>query len=64
MLTYYYTVVLSCREVVSDLQTKIGTKIFEAALSGKMLESESFLDNEDKVKLKRCIYAAQVHSYV
>ena len=52
------------REVVNDLQTKIGSKIFEAALSGKMLESENFLDKEDKVKLKRCIYAAQVHLYV
>ena len=53
-----------CREVVSELQAKIGTKIFEAALSGKILESESFLDNEDRVKLKRCIFASQVRSYM
>ena len=35
--------------------------MFEAALSGKILESENFLDNEDRVKLKRCIFASQVH---
>ena len=56
--------VLPCREVVSELQAKIGTKIFEAALSGKILESESFLDNEDRVKLKRCIFASQVRTFV
>jgi len=45
---------------VNQVQSKIGSKIFEAALSGKLLEPENFLDNEDKVKLKRCIFAAQV----
>ena len=53
-----------CREVVSELQAKIGTKIFEAALSGKILESDSFLDNEDRVKFKRCIFASQVCTYM
>ena len=56
-----HNVVLPCREVVNELQAKIGTKMFEAALSGKILESENFLDNEDRVKLKRCIFASQVH---
>ena len=56
-----HSVVLPCREVVNELQAKIGTKMFEAALSGKILESENFLDNEDRVKLKRCIFASQVH---
>ena len=56
--------VLPCREVVNELQGKIGTKIFEAALSGKILESENFLNNEDRVKLKRCIFASQVHESV
>ena len=56
--------VLPCREVVNDLQAKIGTKIFEAALSGKILESDNFLDNEDRVKLKRCIFGSQVNSYI
>ena len=50
-----------CREVVNELQAKVGTKIFQAALSGKVLESDKFLDNEDRVKLKRCIFASQVH---
>ena len=56
--------VLPCREVVNELQGKIGTKIFEAALSGKILESENFLNNEDRVKLKRCIFASQVYESV
>ncbi|XP_065911931.1 glycogen [starch] synthase-like [Dysidea avara] len=47
------------REVVNQVQSKIGSKIFEAALSGKLLEPENFLDNDDKVKLKRCIFSAQ-----
>lgn len=49
-----------CREVVNQVQSKIGSKIFEAALSGKLLEPENFLDSDDKVKLKRCIFSAQV----
>ena len=59
-----YSVVLPCREVVNELQSKIGTKIFEAALSGKIMESDNFLDNEDKVKLKRCIFASQVCTWI
>ena len=69
----YYTVchitlyvILHCmsyREVVNQVQSKIGSKIFEAALSGKLLEPENFLDNDDKVKLKRCIFSAQVSLY-
>ena len=52
------------REVVDELQAKISTKIFEAALSGMILESENFPDNEDRVKLQRCIFASQVHESV
>ena len=61
--THTFTIVLPCREVVNDLQAKIGTKIFEAALSGKILESDNFLDDADRVKLKRCIFSSQVRAF-
>lgn len=47
------------REAVDDIQTKVGKKIFEAALSGELPESSKLLDDKDIITLKRCIYATQ-----
>eukprot|EP01135_Chromosphaera_perkinsii_P012098 Nk52_evm36s2579 gene=Nk52_evmTU36s2579 len=47
------------REVVADLQQKVGKRIFEAALRGNLAEPNDLLKSEDIISLKRCIYAAQ-----
>lgn len=47
------------RETVDEIQTKIGKKIFEAALGGDLPETDKLMDKKDTIKLKRCIYAAQ-----
>lgn len=49
----------SLREAVDGIQTKIGKKIFEAALGGEIPETKDLLDKQDTITLKRCIYAAQ-----
>ncbi|XP_028395807.1 glycogen [starch] synthase-like [Dendronephthya gigantea] len=47
------------RDVVDELQDKIGKKIFESALGGELPVAETLLSSGDLIKLKRCIYAAQ-----
>ncbi|XP_070564062.1 glycogen [starch] synthase-like [Ptychodera flava] len=47
------------KETVADIQKKVGTRMFESALAGKLPDSKELLTSEDIVKLKRCIYATQ-----
>ncbi|XP_077870352.1 glycogen [starch] synthase-like [Saccoglossus kowalevskii] len=47
------------KETVADIQKKVGSRMFEAALAGKLPDSKDLLTSEDMVKLKRCIYATQ-----
>lgn len=47
------------REAVDDIQSKIGYRIFEAALRGSMPSSDTLLDKKDEITLKRCMYALQ-----
>lgn len=49
----------SLREAVDGIQTKVGKKIFEAALGGEIPDTKDLLDKQDTITLKRCIYAAQ-----
>jgi glycogen(starch) synthase len=47
------------RDAVSDIQTRVGKKIFEEALRGNIPESKDLLEKDDIIMLKRCIFAAQ-----
>ncbi|KAF8773782.1 Glycogen [starch] synthase like protein [Argiope bruennichi] len=47
------------RDTVHDVQSKIGKRMFEICLGGRLPTSEELLTSEDIVKLKRCIYASQ-----
>lgn len=47
------------RDTVHDIQSKIGKRMFEICLGGRLPTSEELLVSEDIVKLKRCIYASQ-----
>ncbi|PRD28487.1 UNVERIFIED_CONTAM: GlyS [Trichonephila clavipes] len=47
------------RDTVHDVQSKIGKRMFEICLGGRLPTSEELLTAEDVVKLKRCIYASQ-----
>ncbi|XP_064399869.1 glycogen [starch] synthase, muscle-like [Halichondria panicea] len=47
------------RDAVDDIQTKIGKKIFESALTGGLPDPDKLLDKKDTIILKRCIYSAQ-----
>ncbi|XP_062512847.1 glycogen [starch] synthase, muscle-like isoform X2 [Corticium candelabrum] len=47
------------RETVSDIQSAIGKRIFELALSGQLPQSDELLTPTDIMSLKRCIMAAQ-----
>lgn len=47
------------RETVDEIQTKIGKKIFEKALSGELPDGSDLLEKKDLIQLKRCIYASQ-----
>lgn len=52
-------VVKSLRDTIHEIQQKIGKRIYDVCLSGRLPESEELLQKEDTVRLKRCIYAAQ-----
>lgn len=47
------------RDTVHDVQSKIGKRMFEICLGGRLPTGEELIISEDIVKLKRCIYAAQ-----
>ncbi|XP_022660462.1 glycogen [starch] synthase-like [Varroa jacobsoni] len=47
------------REAVDEVQKRIGKRLFETALSGRIPSNEDLLHSEDIVKLKRGIYATQ-----
>jgi glycogen(starch) synthase len=52
-------VVKSLRDTINEIQEKVGKRIYDICLSGRLPESEELLLKEDTVRLKRCIYAAQ-----
>lgn len=47
------------RDTVHDVQSKIGKRMFEICLGGRLPTNSELLTPEDVVKLKRCIYASQ-----
>ncbi|XP_025196228.1 glycogen [starch] synthase [Melanaphis sacchari] len=54
-----HAVTKSLRDTILELQTKIGRRIYEICLRGRMPVEEELLNKEDTVRLKRCLYALQ-----
>ncbi|KZS05401.1 putative Glycogen synthase [Daphnia magna] len=52
-------VVKSLRDTIHDIQLKIGKRIYDICLSGRLPDADEMLQKEDTVRLKRCIYATQ-----
>jgi glycogen(starch) synthase len=50
------------RETVNEIQQRIGKRIYESALKGEELDPAEFLHGEDKVLLKRRVFALKNHS--
>merc|ERR1719427_749213 len=47
------------RETVSEIHDKIGKKIFDMAMNGKLPNADDLLEQRDLTSLKRCLLAAQ-----
>ncbi|CAG2179198.1 unnamed protein product, partial [Oppiella nova] len=47
------------RETIADVQTRVGKRMFEKCLSGRVPELSELIKPQDIVKLKRCVYASQ-----
>lgn len=54
-----HAVTKSLRDTINDIQQKIGKRMYEICLSGRLPESSDLLQKEDMIRLKRCIYALQ-----
>ncbi|GLV37040.1 Glycogen synthase [Carabus blaptoides fortunei] len=54
-----HAVTKSLRDTISEIQQKIGKRMYEICLSGRLPESSDLLQKEDLIRLKRCIYALQ-----
>ncbi|XP_031785910.1 glycogen [starch] synthase isoform X1 [Nasonia vitripennis] len=54
-----HAVTKSLRGTISDIQQKIGKRMYEACLSGRMPENKDLCLKEDLMKIKRCLYALQ-----
>lgn len=50
------------RDTVGYVQNQIGRRIFDVCLRGSLPNGDDILQQEDMVKLKRCIFAAQRHN--
>ncbi|XP_076451063.1 glycogen [starch] synthase-like [Babylonia areolata] len=50
------------KETVHHVQNQIGKRIFEICLRGSLPNGDDILQQDDMVRLKRCIYTAQRHS--
>lgn len=49
----------SLRDTIHDIQAKMGKRMYEICLTGRLPEPEELLLKEETVRLKRCIFAAQ-----
>ncbi|KAK7075291.1 Glycogen [starch] synthase, liver [Halocaridina rubra] len=49
----------SLRDTIHDIQAKIGKRMYDICLTGRLPDAEELLLKEETVRLKRCIYAAQ-----
>ncbi|BES87990.1 Glycogen synthase [Nesidiocoris tenuis] len=56
-----HAVTKSLRETLNEIQAKMGKRMYEICLSGRMPNEDELLTKEDKVRLKRCLFALQRH---
>ncbi|GLH08369.1 Glycogen [starch] synthase [Gryllus bimaculatus] len=54
-----HAVTKSLREAINEIQQKIGKRMYEICLNGRLPAPGELLLKEDTVKIKRCIYALQ-----
>ncbi|KDR15979.1 glycogen [starch] synthase [Zootermopsis nevadensis] len=54
-----HAVTKSLRDTLNDIQQKMGKRMYEVCLSGRLPNPSELLQKEDMVKIKRCIYALQ-----
>ncbi|KAB0802584.1 hypothetical protein PPYR_04770 [Photinus pyralis] len=54
-----HAVTKSLRDTINDIQQRMGKRMYEICLSGRMPDAPELLQKEDMVRLKRCIYALQ-----
>ncbi|CAG0921176.1 unnamed protein product, partial [Notodromas monacha] len=47
------------RDTIHDIQNKIGKRMYEICLTGRLPNEGELLENVDQVRIKRCIYALQ-----
>uniref|UniRef100_A0A2P2I2F4 Glycogen [starch] synthase n=1 Tax=Hirondellea gigas TaxID=1518452 RepID=A0A2P2I2F4_9CRUS len=52
----------SMRDTIHDIQAKIGKRMYDTCLQGRLPKPEELMLKEDIVRLKRCIYSAQKKS--
>ncbi|XP_043246505.1 glycogen [starch] synthase-like isoform X1 [Amphibalanus amphitrite] len=54
-----HAVTKTLKDSIEDIQKKIGSRMFEICMTGRLPESTELLTREDNVRLKRCIYSMQ-----
>ncbi|KAK9508059.1 hypothetical protein O3M35_007805 [Rhynocoris fuscipes] len=54
-----HAVTKSLRDTLNEIQSKIGKRMYEICLSGRMPDETELLTKEDRVKMKRCLFALQ-----
>lgn len=54
-MNYHHQVTKSLRDAINDIQQKIGKRMYELCLSGRMPEAQDLLQKEDTIKIKRCV---------
>lgn len=51
----YHQVTKSLRDTINDIQQKIGKRMYDVCLSGRMPEAQDLLQKEDTIKIKRFV---------
>ncbi|XP_043289129.1 glycogen [starch] synthase [Venturia canescens] len=54
-----HAVTKSLRDTINEIQIKMGKRMYEMCLSGRLPEGQDMLLKEDIIKIKRCLYALQ-----
>lgn len=54
-LNYHLQVTKSLRDTINDIQQKIGKRMYELCLSGRMPDAQDLLQKEDTIKIKRFV---------
>jgi len=54
-----HAIAKSLEETILEIQTKVGSKMYDSCSRGESPDSKTLLENDDRVKLKRFILASQ-----